>query len=87
MAGAPCAKLCPSVCSTGEAGEPWGAPLAPGGVQPSLPAEQVSQRGQGDHPIEGPGGIWDSLAHPSMHLTRMESPHHGASCPLGNLTG
>ncbi|XP_054690397.1 protein transport protein Sec16B isoform X2 [Grus americana] len=24
----------------GEAGEPWGAPLSPGGVQPSLPAEQ-----------------------------------------------
>ncbi|NXK26373.1 SC16B protein, partial [Arenaria interpres] len=28
------------VPTAGEAGEPWGAPLSPGGVQPSLPAEQ-----------------------------------------------
>ncbi|XP_075278712.1 protein transport protein Sec16B isoform X2 [Opisthocomus hoazin] len=29
-----------AVPPAGEAGEPWGTPLSPGGVQPSLPAEQ-----------------------------------------------
>lgn len=89
MAGAPQAKprLCPSLCSTGEAGEPWGAPLSPRGVQPSLPAEQVSQRGQGDHPIGVPGSIWALLAHPSTHLAHRQTPCHGASHPLRGLSG